>query len=137
MALVSCPECSTNVSDRAVSCPSCGCPIAKQPEIAPQPVSQSTAPTHSPSPRPLTVSKSRGTYIIIGLLFGAIGFHNFYSSHYGRGWIKVGLFSLGFALDASTGFRTGFSLVALVLCGLWALVEIVFQKNDAAGNAMA
>ena len=30
MALISCPECGKQVSDLAVSCPGCGCPIAKK-----------------------------------------------------------------------------------------------------------
>lgn len=27
MALIKCPECGNEISDRAVSCPNCGCPI--------------------------------------------------------------------------------------------------------------
>lgn len=29
MALVHCPECNGNVSDKAAACPECGCPINK------------------------------------------------------------------------------------------------------------
>lgn len=29
MAIVSCPECGKQVSDRASACPNCGCPIAQ------------------------------------------------------------------------------------------------------------
>lgn len=38
--LISCPECSREVSDRAVTCPGCGCPISAAPArvIAPQKV---------------------------------------------------------------------------------------------------
>ena len=32
MALINCPECEKQVSDLAVSCPNCGCPIAKKEE---------------------------------------------------------------------------------------------------------
>ncbi len=32
MALISCPECGKQVSNLAVSCPGCGCPIAKKVE---------------------------------------------------------------------------------------------------------
>lgn len=31
MALINCPECNKQISDRAVTCPSCGCPVAAQP----------------------------------------------------------------------------------------------------------
>lgn len=27
MALIKCPECSKEISDRATSCPHCGCPL--------------------------------------------------------------------------------------------------------------
>lgn len=30
MALIRCPECGRNVSDRAQACPECGCPIATE-----------------------------------------------------------------------------------------------------------
>lgn len=32
MALINCPECGKQVSDKAVSCPNCGCPIATTPK---------------------------------------------------------------------------------------------------------
>jgi hypothetical protein len=31
MALISCPECDSEVSDLALACPHCGCPLAEQP----------------------------------------------------------------------------------------------------------
>jgi tellurium resistance protein TerD len=30
MALINCPECSREISDKAEACPQCGCPIAKR-----------------------------------------------------------------------------------------------------------
>lgn len=36
MALINCPECGKQVSDRAASCPDCGCPINATPTVAPQ-----------------------------------------------------------------------------------------------------
>ena len=126
MALITCPECSTNVSDKAVSCPSCGCPIAK-----PQ------APVPSMAPSVVTVSKSRGAYIILGILFGAFGFHNFYSGHNLSGGIKIGVFLIAFFLDATTGFYSAFSLVALVVFEIWALIEIMTVDSDASGKKMS
>lgn len=36
MALINCPECNREISDKAQSCPQCGCPIAKRdPETKP------------------------------------------------------------------------------------------------------
>lgn len=33
MALISCPECGREISDRADSCPHCGCPLTQEPKI--------------------------------------------------------------------------------------------------------
>ncbi len=30
MALINCPECNQQISDKATSCPKCGCPISSQ-----------------------------------------------------------------------------------------------------------
>jgi TM2 domain-containing membrane protein YozV len=127
MALISCPECSATVSDKAANCPSCGHPIST---VAP------VAAVAAPSPV-VTLSKSRGTYIILGILFGAFGFHNFYSGHNLSGGIKLVLFLVAFALDAITGFYSAFSLVLLVIFELWALVEIMTVNSDARGNRMS
>lgn len=120
MALISCPECEAKVSELAISCPQCGCPIAE------------------PEPQDLhvTAPRSRGVHIILGLLFGAIGFHNFYSGHNGRGAFKLIVFSITFLLDLSTGFNTGFCLVAAVFLGLCALIEIIFVGRDGHGYPM-
>ncbi len=32
MALIRCPECGREISDKAVSCPGCGYPLAEQPD---------------------------------------------------------------------------------------------------------
>lgn len=127
MALITCPECSTNVSDRAVSCPSCGCPISKPSEALPK---SSALPI-------ITVAKSRGVYIILGILFGAFGFHNFYSGHNLSGGIKLGVFLLVFGIDATTGFYSAFSLVLLGIFALWALIEIITVRTDAHGNKLS
>ncbi|WP_299198404.1 hypothetical protein [uncultured Amphritea sp.] len=34
MALVKCPDCGTNVSDRAPACVNCGCPISSASDVA-------------------------------------------------------------------------------------------------------
>jgi hypothetical protein len=31
MALIKCPECGKEISDKAAACPNCGCPIGSQP----------------------------------------------------------------------------------------------------------
>ncbi|MBQ0960343.1 TM2 domain-containing protein [Ideonella sp. 4Y11] len=136
MALIKCPECSTQVSDKAASCPSCGYPLADATPVEGGVQAQRT-PAQVNYPPTVKISKSRGAYIILGILFGYIGFHNFYSGHNLRGAVKFGVFILTFALDASTRFYTGFSIVAMVIFALWSLIEIVTVKNDAAGYSMS
>ncbi len=41
MALIKCPECEREISDKAVSCPNCGCPIEGQINIAKVPIVES------------------------------------------------------------------------------------------------
>lgn len=42
MVLINCPECSTEVSDRAPTCPKCGSPIAIKEHPAPQPTTSAS-----------------------------------------------------------------------------------------------
>jgi TM2 domain-containing membrane protein YozV len=72
--------------------------------------------------RTITMSnapKSRTTYILLALLLGSLGIHNFYSGHKKHGFIKLGL---------------------LVACGLglvvnpiWSIVEMITVKQDSEG----
>ena len=73
MALIKCPECERDVSDKADACPQCGYPVAKQvpqspqevpvipqreevPELAPKPAPESVIST--PKPAPISIPKS-------------------------------------------------------------------------------
>ena len=137
MALIQCPECSIQVSDKAISCPSCGFPIAAQNKaIAGHEITISTTQPAASQTATLSMPKSRWIHVILGLMFGLMGFHNFYSGHNLRGAIKLCILFVAFVLDASTGFRTGFSLVALVVIALWSVIEVIVVKNDASGKAM-
>jgi len=129
MALISCPECQTEVSDKAVSCPKCGCPIASL-------ALASQAVPGQASPIVVTTSKSRGVYIILGLFFGGLAIHNFYAGQNTRGAVKCGLLLVALLLDAISGFRTGFSLLWMVICAVAALWEIITTTADAAGTKM-
>lgn len=114
MNLINCPACDAKVSVMAASCPSCGHPILKQ---------------QSP--------KSLAVYIILGLLFGIMGFHDFYSGRNVSGAVKIGLMMLGVFADASAGFSTGFVVVFAVLCACWAIGSLLFVRTDANGVRMS
>lgn len=123
MALITCTDCNREVSDRALACPGCGAPIAA---------------TASPalSVRVERPAKSRGTYVILAILFGSIGIHNFYAGQFVAGGIKCGLVLLAFIIDATTGFYSAFSLALAAVFWLWAIGEAIFSTEDGTGAPM-
>lgn len=123
MALISCPECTTEISDKASACPKCGCPIG--------PLTPPAAPAAT-----VVLSKSRGTFIILGVMFGTAGIHNFYAGRNIAGAAKLALLLLCLFFDAVSNFRTGWLTFALVITGLWALCELIFTKTDGQGNPL-
>ena len=100
MSLVACPDCGKELSTEASACPSCG--------------------------RPVRSAKSRGVFIILGLLLGGLGLHNFYAGYYKKG-----------AAQLIITLTLGWVVVGLVITGIWALVEICTVTQDARGNPMA
>ena len=95
-----------------------------------------TPPPASSAAPVVTLSKSRGIYIVLGLLLGAIGIHDFYAGYSGRGAIKFGLVAFCFFMDASTA--GGFVITRLVaaIMAIWTLFQLVANRTDGAGNAM-
>jgi len=70
--------------------------------------------------------KSRGIFIILGLLLGLLGIHNFYASYYGKG-----------AAQLIITLVLGWVYIGVVITGIWVLIELFMVKDDADGNAMA
>ncbi|AMM15323.1 hypothetical protein AX768_02160 [Burkholderia sp. PAMC 28687] len=70
-------------------------------------------------------------------MLGGLGIHDFYAGYNGSGAAKLGILFVPFLLDASTGFVTGFSMIAGVINAIWALAQICTVKTDKAGNAMS
>ncbi|MBB6469067.1 hypothetical protein HNQ96_004956 [Aminobacter lissarensis] len=64
MTLMTCPECQGKVSDKALACPSCGFPIARQ--------------TGGKSAWPTVIGGMAGTYIstqaLVSIIVGSIAF---------------------------------------------------------------
>jgi TM2 domain-containing membrane protein YozV len=73
----------------------------------------------------IDIPKSRGTYIILGLLFGCLGIHNFYA---GRN--SVGAFQLILFLLLFWTLIVPFGLV------FWSVFELVTVKQDGYGKYM-
>lgn len=72
--------------------------------------------------QPQSAPKSRVSYVILALLLGALGIHNFYAGYTGKGIAQlcITLLSLGFL-----GF----------VSAIWALVEAITVTQDATGSA--
>jgi TM2 domain-containing membrane protein YozV len=64
--------------------------------------------------------KSRATYIVLGIIFGALGVHNFYAGYTGRAVAQL-------CLSVLTLFYLG------VISWIWAIVEICIVDKDSAG----
>ena len=112
MALIKCPDCGRDVSSEAAACLGCGRPVKP-----PTPAYQS--PSHS-QPENAKSTKSRGTFIILGLVFGCLGFHNFYAGYYGKG-----------AAQLIITLVLGWVWIGIIITGLWALIEIITITEDA------
>ena len=96
MALINCSECGHQVSDKANSCPNCGCPIEAQlPPPLPGETGEEQAKQEEKSPiippMPIGVfdcgisGKSRGVAALLALFLGALGIHYFYVGKTGAG----------------------------------------------------
>ncbi|MBE6445899.1 MAG: TM2 domain-containing protein [Alphaproteobacteria bacterium] len=66
--------------------------------------------------------KSQLIYVILALLFGPFGLHNFYAQRWGRGLIQL-------AITLFTGF------VGTVITSLWSVINIFTINSDGNGKA--
>jgi len=78
--------------------------------------------------------RNRGVYIILGLLFGGLGFHNFYAGYNEQGAAQL---IFGIIAGVISIFLPIFGgLVALGVM-IWAVVDICTVTEDATGTPMA
>jgi TM2 domain-containing membrane protein YozV len=73
-------------------------------------------------------SKSRGIFIIIGLLFGCLGFHNFYAGYFGRGFVQFFLSMFGTCL-----LFLGLFPFTTIIVAFWAFAEVMIVTTDGEG----
>ena len=71
-------------------------------------------------------SKSRGTYIILGILLGGLGIHNFYAGRYGAG-----------AAQLIITLTLGWIGVGLIIVGIWIICELFAVTEDGEGKPMS
>ena len=72
--------------------------------------------------------KSRGIYIILGVLLGGLGLHNFYAGHLGRGAGQLVLTILAVVLWLP---------LAAVAMAVWVIAELCLETTDGAGDPLA
>jgi TM2 domain-containing membrane protein YozV len=75
----------------------------------------------------VTLAKSRGTYIVLGLLLGALGIHNFYI---GRNGVAV-------AQLVITLLSPCLVFVPLIAVYIWVIAELIAIKRDGKGHLLA
>jgi TM2 domain-containing membrane protein YozV len=116
MALTTCPDCQRQISTEASTCPGCGRPmkVTQAATIQQQPIAVVVEP-----------SKSPGVYIILGLLLGLLGIHNFYAGYYGRGAVQLAITAL-----------LGWIYIGIFITGIWVLIELFSVEDDANGVRM-
>lgn len=136
MALIACPECNANVSDRADNCPQCGYPIRSIIRATSQTAEKPLHPDYiraekepiaraATTPRVVKQAKSRGVYVILGLFFGCLGIHNFYAGYFGRGLSQLLIVLV-----------LGWFVIGLVVVVPWVLIELFVVTHDAAGDPL-
>jgi TM2 domain-containing membrane protein YozV len=141
MGLIACPECKAQISDLSDKCVQCGYPLRPiQAEavdktrnvrdggslLAGNPHYDGGTRQHNPPPTRPVSQKSRGTFIILGVLLGGLGIHNFYAGYLGRGFVQL----------LTTVVLGVFFFVGIMIVGFWVIAELFMVKVDAAGRTM-
>jgi len=70
-----------------------------------------------------TIPKSRATFVVLGVVFGAFGIHNFYAGYSGRGAAQL-------AITICTLFFGG------IISWIWAIVEVCTVDRDSRNIVM-
>lgn len=116
--LTKCPDCGREVSRRAAACPQCGAPIA--PAAPSYPPQEQVFYTPARATAPL---KSRAAYVIVGLLLGTLGIHNFYAGHTARALVQLAI-----------TIATGWLILPWICVFIWNVVEVCTMDEDGQGR---
>ena len=77
-------------------------------------------------PARVLVPKKRKVFVLLGLLLGNFGMHNFYAGYHRKGAVQL-LITLAL----------GWIVIGFVITSVWALVEVKRVRRDAHGVEMA
>ena len=128
-----CPACHAPIDLDALYCSACSSnltanhlrPLKYKPTTPAPNAQQSHSQSNSYSPRGVQIvqtAKSRGTYIILGILFGMLGIHNFSAGRYLRG-----------ALQLVSTCVFGWFVIGLIITAIWVLIDLFTVTEDSEG----
>ena len=133
MAMIVCKECGQQISDQAVACPHCGCPVQPKEMSEPKSETPPPPPPSSPSPSPVVSPKDKVVAAILAILLGNYGIHHFYLGNNDRGvsYLVVGLvltiIYLVFGLvTVGVGYAIPLPLIFSVIC----LIDAIHYLSD-------
>ena len=126
-----CEYCDNEVPAGSTRCPSCGATVkaeAAQPQQAAPSVAAAPSvivvPAAAMGAQPPHPPKSRTAYVVLGILLGGMGIHNFYAGYSGRAIAQL--------------------LLSILSCGylglfvwIWAVIEACTVKQDSSGVQFA
>lgn len=99
MALITCPDCGKEYSDRASACPQCGYSSGNNNSNNNSINNVVSVNVISGAQKPL---RNKGVALVLCILLGWLGAHKFYEGKTGMGIIyllTVGLFGIGWIID--------------------------------------
>ena len=115
--LIECADCGHSVSKRAKICPNCGAPLIREAEISPS---------------------RRIAALLFAILFGLIGWHNYYLGYKRKGNIQLDLFFFCLLLCECGPDILPHILVRFILplMWLWCIIEVCAYSTDGEGRRL-
>jgi hypothetical protein len=135
MALIECPECKHAISDRAVSCPSCGLPLLHspsrpQPSVAPEFQQSVTEPLPPPSEPQSDSLPLQADSFLFATIYAGLCFFGCLIAGCLAVAAAVQIFQTGDWPNNATTQRTNGQLVAMLLMiALWSITGISILRR--------